>query len=343
MDTLYRHVSYSVTNISAESVFLYKNNSEDKRKMKRKTVSIAIATFLALALTACTGKAADVQTEEQVVATEVSETVAETTTETVVEAEAEADKETEAVEETYVDSEETTADVQIEESAEGEASDEKNGEEEASDEKEEPAVDEASESVDAANEEDTSKTEETMEEETKPAVTIPDWFDATYYAANNPDVVKALGSSVEALYNHYTAHGKAEGRAAYEGDPNAKSQVADVVSEGQSTGSGVSATGKWYDGLPWGEWVDLGTCYIFIGATREPDHPQWCPIQIRNAADTQWIEDILTQRGYDGGVTYSFRPEKELPEICVINGVTGYEDNGYGVMVPTTDIAPWGY
>lgn len=223
--------------------------------MKRKTVSIAIATFIALALTACTGKAADVQTEEQVVATEVSETVetvAETTTETEVEAEAEADKETEAVEETYVDSEETTADVQIEESAEGEASDEKNGEEEASDEKEGPAVDEASESVDAANEEDTSKTEETMEEETKPAVTIPDWFDATYYAANNPDVVKALGSSVEALYNHYTAHGKAEGRAAYEGDPNAIERVADNQGTSQE-GQGGSTSGESTntDECPW--------------------------------------------------------------------------------------------
>lgn len=38
-------------------------------------------------------------------------------------------------------------------------------------------------------------------------------FDASYYAANNPDVVNALGSSTSALQNHYKTYGKAEGRA----------------------------------------------------------------------------------------------------------------------------------
>ena len=38
-------------------------------------------------------------------------------------------------------------------------------------------------------------------------------FDASYYAAANPDVVKALGSSTSALRNHYESYGKKEGRA----------------------------------------------------------------------------------------------------------------------------------
>ncbi len=37
-------------------------------------------------------------------------------------------------------------------------------------------------------------------------------FDAEYYASMNPDVVKAVGTSKEALYQHYINYGKAEGR-----------------------------------------------------------------------------------------------------------------------------------
>lgn len=37
-------------------------------------------------------------------------------------------------------------------------------------------------------------------------------FDAEYYALNNPDVVEALGTSEDALYQHYVTYGKAEGR-----------------------------------------------------------------------------------------------------------------------------------
>ena len=40
-------------------------------------------------------------------------------------------------------------------------------------------------------------------------------FDASYYAANNPDVVSVYGTSEKALYKHYTNHGKKEGRLPY--------------------------------------------------------------------------------------------------------------------------------
>ena len=40
-------------------------------------------------------------------------------------------------------------------------------------------------------------------------------FDASYYAANNPDVVAVYGTSEKALYKHYTSHGKKEGRLPY--------------------------------------------------------------------------------------------------------------------------------
>lgn len=50
---------------------------------------------------------------------------------------------------------------------------------------------------------------------------MPDgnYFDAEYYAQNNPDVVAVLGNDVNTLYNHYVGAGKAEGRLPY--DPNA--------------------------------------------------------------------------------------------------------------------------
>lgn len=47
--------------------------------------------------------------------------------------------------------------------------------------------------------------------------TMPDGgtFDAEYYAQNNPDVVAALGTDENVLYQHYLKYGKAEGRAPY--------------------------------------------------------------------------------------------------------------------------------
>lgn len=43
-------------------------------------------------------------------------------------------------------------------------------------------------------------------------------FDAEYYAQQNPDVVAAFGTNTNALYSHYTRHGKAEGRMAHMND-----------------------------------------------------------------------------------------------------------------------------
>lgn len=39
-----------------------------------------------------------------------------------------------------------------------------------------------------------------------------DWFDAIYYANNNPDVVAACGDTKEALLKHYRNYGRKEGR-----------------------------------------------------------------------------------------------------------------------------------
>ena len=101
----------------------------------------------------------------------------------------------------------------------------------------------------AAEQEAKAAEEAKKAEETKPTVTIPDWFDAAYYAANNADVVAALGSSPEALYGHYTAHGKSEGRAAYEGDPGAVAKAESPASAGEPTQTEGGAASS--DGCPW--------------------------------------------------------------------------------------------
>ncbi len=42
-------------------------------------------------------------------------------------------------------------------------------------------------------------------------------FDPAYYAARYPDVVQALGTDSQVLYNHYITYGMKEGRTPYEG------------------------------------------------------------------------------------------------------------------------------
>ncbi|MBR1650799.1 MAG: hypothetical protein IJ691_06510 [Lachnospiraceae bacterium] len=103
------------------------------------------------------------------------------------------------------------------------------------------------------------------EEAAKKEAEIPDWFDATYYANNNPDVVAAVGNSKTALYDHYKNHGKSEGRAAYAGDPNAKAQVADSGNTGGNTTNSNEINKDWWKSLPRNEWVDMGTFFICIG------------------------------------------------------------------------------
>ncbi|MBQ9278370.1 MAG: hypothetical protein IJ224_07020, partial [Lachnospiraceae bacterium] len=93
---------------------------------------------------------------------------------------------------------------------------------------------------------------------------------ADYYAANNSDVVAALGSSKEALYNHYVNHGKAEGRKANADDPAERVTPADntAVADAGSTASqdtSSQTSGNWWDNYPWYTWIDMGCYYMYIG------------------------------------------------------------------------------
>ena len=103
-------------------------------------------------------------------------------------------------------------------------------------------------------------------EETKPAakVAIPDWFDAEFYASKNPDVVNALGSSAEALYNHYVTCGKSEGRMANANDTSAKAEVAQTtVADTSSADSGNNSANN-TSGYAVNTFYDMGWYYFII-------------------------------------------------------------------------------
>ena len=76
--------------------------------------------------------------------------------------------------------------------------------------------------------------------------TMPDGgtFDAEYYAKNNPDVVAALGSNENVLYQHYLQYGKAEGRAPY--------QQAVKLTDDEIRAKAYAMQAKYPDGMYWG-------------------------------------------------------------------------------------------
>ena len=161
--------------------------------MKQRIVAIVIVSAALITAIGCGNKAAEAPVAEE------AEVVAEVT---------------EAVEEVAEDTAETeeVAEEVTEEVAQ-EVAEETPAQETAT---EEVATEETTEEAPA---EESKPAEEAKPVETKPALTIPDWFDAEFYAANNSDVVAALGSGADALYNHYVTYGKAEGRKANADDP----------------------------------------------------------------------------------------------------------------------------
>ena len=83
-----------------------------------------------------------------------------------------------------------------------------------------------------------------------PAAALTDNFDAAYYRDNNPDVVAVVGSSQEALYNHYINHGKNEGRkpcadstASETGVPTANETSTTVPTTSETSATAPTASG----------------------------------------------------------------------------------------------------
>ena len=127
------------------------------------------------------------------------------------------------------------------------------------------AEEKSDEKADNTDEKAGDKTE--SKEETKPAakVTIPDWFDAEFYASKNPDVVNAVGNSKEVLYDHYVSFGKSEGRMANANDTSAKAEAAQTTTadtssadsgNGSASNTGGYAVNTWYD-MDWYSFIIL--------------------------------------------------------------------------------------
>lgn len=88
------------------------------------------------------------------------------------------------------------------------------------------------------------------------------YFDPAYYAANNPDVVEALGDEPWVLYYHYRVYGLDEGRLPYEGGTAGIDGIAnwdlsrtEVVIKMLARQEGISEEEEWkrsYGGnIPW--------------------------------------------------------------------------------------------
>lgn len=90
-------------------------------------------------------------------------------------------------------------------------------------------------------------------------------FDPVYYAALYPDVAAAVGTSPEALYNHYVNFGQKEGRIPYEGASGGESVdgTADTAADTVAVTTPVQTTADIGSGpfwiFPYGEEVDKAT------------------------------------------------------------------------------------
>jgi hypothetical protein len=82
--------------------------------------------------------------------------------------------------------------------------------------------------------------------------TMPDGtlFDAEYYAQNNPDVVAVYGNSESALYAHYVAYGRAEGRKATADSNVVATPVASVKTVSEKSLAAANKTHNYYKGMP---------------------------------------------------------------------------------------------
>lgn len=70
-------------------------------------------------------------------------------------------------------------------------------------------------------------------------------FDPEYYAANNPDVVTAYGTTDPyTLFTHFCYYGKAEGRAAYEGDQDAVLILQALTAQKAAEAAGTDAAAE---------------------------------------------------------------------------------------------------
>ncbi|WP_029324618.1 L,D-transpeptidase [Butyrivibrio sp. AE3004] len=85
-----------------------------------------------------------------------------------------------------------------------------------------------------------------------------DGFDANFYAKKYPDVVAAVGSDAEALYNHYVNFGIKEGRSQNQQEDSAKYQaMLDGQTAPPTQQTAAPAANQPVSGLPYNTYVDI--------------------------------------------------------------------------------------
>lgn len=98
--------------------------------------------------------------------------------------------------------------------------------------------------------------------ETMPDGTI---FDAEYYAQMYPDVVAALGTDADAMYQHYVTFGRNEGRYAYLGDVPLPANKADITEQAGEESNILGIQGihdQWYELPTWGIGESYGDAVV---------------------------------------------------------------------------------
>ncbi len=131
--------------------------------------------------------------------------------------------------------------------------------------------------------------------------TMPDGqvFDAEFYAANNPDVVAALGTDESVLYQHYVNFGQQEGRLPY-----ASAKV--VVPSAEDNNDALIEMAAWgYKLIAAREANNLNSGYLSISRVYTVD-----------------LSDPNIKTFYTGG-----GPFKDSPIVCI--DYTIMTDNGY--------------
>jgi len=145
-------------------------------------------------------------------------------------------------------------------------------------------------------------------------------FDADYYAQNNPDVVKAYGTTdPSTLYSHYENFGKAEGRLPYAPGTDVSGLTSgDTAADTSAPAAAIPPYGCTYVGTASGYPVYLVTTdgiYATANLTSMPSlavssEYGGVPYVLAADSDSDWIGVFgkLNYTSSDGSVTFSSYP-----------------------------------
>ena len=145
------------------------------------------------------------------------------------------------------------------------------------------------------------------------------FFDAQYYAANNPDVVSVLGIDEAILYAHYVINGKIEGRIPY--DPTIDiSSIVDLATYSTAIDSTLRETDSCYlqmkTALP-GSYITFGTYEQDNNRKNGQEPIEW--LVLENNGESLFVisKYVLDGQLYSNSYTqYTWQPYPVTWETC---------------------------